>query len=264
MLKGVLLSAVFVSLLAASASPTQTRPTSPKTYGYQIVRTYPHDSSAFTQGLLYLDGYLYESTGLQGRSTVRKTELETGKVLQRYDLLPEYFAEGLAAWGPNLIQLTYQTQTGFVYDRATLKPRSSFAYTGEGWGLAQDGKRLIMSDGSSSLRFIDPVSFREIGRLVVRDRGQPVKDLNELEYVRGEIFANIWHSDRIARISPTSGDVLGWIDLRGLLKPTEVPPSSSMASEGVLNGIAYDAAKGRLFVTGKLWPKLFEIKIVPR
>jgi len=241
----------------------QTDPT-PRNYGYQIVKAYPHDPSAFTQGLIYRDGFLYESTGITGRSSVRKVDLETGRPTQQYIVLPEYFAEGLTDWGSTLVQLTYQTQTGFVYDRATLAVKSSFPYAGEGWGLTHDGKRLIMSDGTSTLRFLDPVSFREIGRLAVRDRGQPVNYLNELEYVRGEIYANVWHTDRIARISPATGAVVGWIDLRNLLKPGEIPPSAPMAGEAVLNGIAYDAARDRLFVTGKLWPKLFEVKIVPR
>jgi glutamine cyclotransferase len=175
-----------------------------------------------------------------------------------------YFAEGLTGWGADLIQLTYQSHTGFVYDRATLKLKSSFSYSGEGWGLTHDGKRLIMSDGTSTLRFLDPNSFRETGRIVVRDLGQPVRDLNELEYVRGEVWANVWHTDRIARISPATGDVVGWIDLKNLLKPGDILPSTPMAGEAVLNGIAYDLAKDRLFVTGKLWPKLFEVKIVPR
>ena len=236
----------------------------PRNYHYQIVKTYPHDSSAYTQGLIYLDGFLYESTGLSGRSSVRKVDIETGRSLQQYAVLPEYFAEGLTGWGSDLIQLTYQTQTGFVYDRATLKLKSSFPYTGEGWGLTHDGKRLIMSDGTSTLRFLDPNSFRETGRIVVRDRGQPVRDLNELEYVRGEVYANVWHTDRIARISPATGDVVGWIDLKNLLKPGDILPSTPMAGEAVLNGIAYDVAKDRLFVTGKLWPKLFEVKIVPQ
>jgi glutaminyl-peptide cyclotransferase len=242
----------------------QSREVSPRTYGYQIVKIYPHDPYAFTQGLIYRDGYLYESTGIEGRSTLRKVELESGRVVQQYTVLPEYFAEGLTDWGSNLIQLTYQTQTGFVYERGTLTLKSSFPYSGEGWGLTHDARRLIMSDGTSSLRFLDPATFRETGRLAVRDRGRAVTDLNELEYVRGEIYANVWHTDRIARISPTTGDVVGWIDLANLLKPGDIPRSSASVSEAVLNGIAYDAARDRLFVTGKMWPKLFEIKVVPR
>jgi len=239
-------------------------PSAPRNYGYRIIKTYPHDPSAYTQGLIFVDGALYESTGLQGRSTLRKVDLESGRPVQQYAVLSDYFAEGLTNWGANLIQLTYQTQTGFVYERATLKLKTSFPYAGEGWGLTQDGKRLIMSDGTSTLRFWDPVAFREIGRLAVRDRGQPVKDLNELEYVQGEIYANVWHTDRIAKISPTTGEVTGWIDLKNLLKPGEISAGPPLAAEAVLNGIAYDAPRDRLFVTGKLWPQLFEIKLVPR
>jgi glutamine cyclotransferase len=241
----------------------QKTPSSPRNYGYRIVKSYPHDPSAYTQGLIFVDGALYESTGLEGRSSLRKVDLETGRPVQQYAVLSQYFAEGLTNWGANLIQLTYQTQTGFVYERATLKLKSSFPYTGEGWGLTHDGKRLIMSDGTSTLRFWDPVTFRESGRLAVRDRGQPLKDLNELEYVQGEIYANVWHTDRIARISPATGEVTGWIDLKNLLKPGEIA-AGPLAREAVLNGIAYDASKDRLFVTGKLWPRLFEIKLVPR
>jgi glutaminyl-peptide cyclotransferase len=259
---------VFLGLLIFSASVfvfgTQKSAISPGSYGYRVVKSYPHDPLAFTQGLIYLDGYLYESTGLPGRSSVRKVEIETGRVLQQYAVLPEYFAEGLTDWGSNLLQLTYQTHTGFVYDRMTLKLKSSFPYSGEGWGLTHDTRRLIMSDGSSSLRFWDPSTFGETGRITVRDHGLPVNDLNELEYVHGEIYANVWHTDRIARISPATGDVVGWIDMKNLLKSGEISPSTPMAGEAVLNGIAYDESKDRLFVTGKLWPRLFEVKIVPR
>jgi glutamine cyclotransferase len=255
-----LAAAVLTCSLCLAQQPSST----PRNYGYRIVKTYPHDPSAYTQGLIYVDGALYESTGLQGRSTLRKVDLETGRALQQYAVLSEYFAEGLTSWGADLIQLTYQSQTGFVYERATLKLKSSFPYTGEGWGLTHDGKRLIMSDGTSTLRFLDPVTFREVGRLAVRDRGQPVKDLNELEYMQGEIYANVWHTDRIARISPTTGNVTGWIDLKSLLKPGDIATALALPGEAVLNGIAYDAAKDRLFVTGKFWPRLFEIKLVPR
>ncbi len=227
--------------------------------GYEVVRVFPHDRNAFTQGLIYLDGFLYEGTGLAGRSSVRKTELQTGKVLQEYALPAAYFGEGLTNWGADLLQLTWTTNTGFVYDRASLKVKRSFSYSGEGWGLTNDGRRLILSDGTDTLRFLDPLSFQETGRLRVRDRGMPVRQLNELEYVRGEIWANVWQTDRIARISPQTGDVLGWIDLRGLLSPGEVT-----SADAVLNGIAYDSRTDRLFVTGKLWPKIFEIKIASR
>ena len=223
-----------------------------------MVHAYPHDPQAFTQGLIYLDGHLYESTGLEGRSTLRMEDLETGRVLQRVDLPAKYFGEGLASWGSTLIQLTWQSHTALVYDRFSFRLLRTFQYFGEGWGLTADGKNLILSDGSPTLRFLDPASFRETRRLTVTDRGEPVTDLNELEFVHGQIYANIWHSDRIARISPASGKVLGWIDLSGLL-----PESQRSSREAVLNGIAWDADHDRLFVTGKLWPKLFEIKVVP-
>ena len=232
----------------------------PAEYGYQIVRVYPHDSRAYTQGLVYRDGVLFESTGLNGRSTLRRVRLETGEVLQQHQLEPRYFGEGLVDWNGQLIQLTWQTKVGFVYDLKTFKPLRQFAYTGEGWGLTHDGKRLIMSDGepSGQLRYLDPVSFKELGRITIRDNGRPVAMLNELEFVRGEIFANIYQTERVARIDPASGRVLGWIDLTGLLSAAE------RRDTDVLNGIAYDAAGDRLFVTGKLWPRLFEIKLERR
>lgn len=226
--------------------------------GYEIVHTYPHDSRAFTQGLLYVDGHLYESTGLRGQSSIRMLDLNTGRVLQRYDLPADYFGEGLTDWGSTLVQLTWQAHKGFVYDRFSFALLRTFSYAGEGWGLTHDDKQLIMSDGTSYLRFLDPKSFRETGRIhVTTENGQEIPDLNELEYVRGEIYANIWHSDRIARISPKTGKLLGWIDLNGLRDP-----STTANPDAVLNGIAYDAKENRLFVTGKLWPKLYEIKVV--
>ncbi len=220
---------------------------------------YPHDPQAYTQGLIYLDGFLFESTGRNGQSTVRKVRLETGEVVQQYRVASQYFAEGLTEWNRRLIQLTWQSNIGFVYDLSSLTPQTTFRYTGEGWGLTHDRTRLIMSDGSDSLRFLDPVSFREQGRVSVRDGSVSIKDLNELEYVRGEIYANVWHTDRIARISPASGRVVGWIDLKGLL-----PRTYQLEAEAVLNGIAFDEARNRLFVTGKLWPRLFEITLERR
>lgn len=229
-------------------------------YGYQVVRSYPHDPEAFTQGLTFHDGHLYEGTGLNGRSSIRKVRLESGEVLQIQQLEPQYFGEGITLWQDTIVQLTWQSEIGFVYDRSTFQRKRTFTYRGEGWGLTHDGKRLIMSDGQpdGQLRFLDPVSMRETGRLPVRDGGRPVFPLNELEFVKGEIFANVWQSHRVARISPTTGRVTGWIDLTGLLSPREA------AGVDVLNGIAYDAAGDRLFVTGKLWPKLFEIRLVRR
>lgn len=224
--------------------------------GYQIVNTYPHDPKAYTQGLIYRDGFLFESTGLNGRSTLRKVKLETGAVIQQVSLDPQYFAEGLTDWGNRLIQLTWQSRVGFLYDLATFKLQGTFSYPGEGWGLTHDRTRLILSDGSESLRFLNPETLREVGRVVVTDGGVPVRDLNELEYVRDEVYANVWPTDRIARISTASGRVTAWVDLKGLL-----PGVHQLQPEAVLNGIAYDAARDRLFVTGKLWPKLFEIKV---
>jgi glutamine cyclotransferase/nitroreductase len=246
---------------AAPASPAGAASTPPTMFTYKVLHTYPHDKKAFTQGLIFREGALYESTGQFGESSVRKVELTTGKVLQITPVDRQYFAEGLTEWQGALVQLTWQGGVGLVYDKATLKFRQTFRYSGEGWGLTHDGKRLILSDGDarSGLRFLDPTTFVETGRVIVKDQGVPVDDLNELEYVNGEVFANIWHSDRIARINPSTGEVVGWIDLKGLLTPAE-----RTNPEAVLNGIAYDAATKRLFVTGKLWPKLFEIQLVPK
>jgi glutamine cyclotransferase len=225
---------------------------------FKVVNVFPHDPTAYTQGLIFRDGFLYESTGLNGRSTLRKVKLETGEVLQQHRLDSKHFGEGLAVWKGQLVQLTWQSNVAFVYDLLTFAPRRTFSYRGEGWGLTDDGRRLILSDGTDELRFLDPQTFREIRRVRVRDGGAPVRDLNELEFIRGEIYANVWHTDRIARISPQTGQVTGWIDLRGLMAT-----GYRLDPEAVLNGIAYDAVKNRLFVTGKLWPRLFEIRAVP-
>ena len=227
-------------------------------YDYRIVRSYPHDRRAFTQGLIYVDGDLYEGTGLNGASSVRRVELRSGKVLQQVDLDGKYFGEGLTAWGPNLIQLTLRSNLGFVYDRSSLRQRQTFSYPGEGWGLTHDDREVIMSDGTPDIRFLDPKTLVETHRIHVTAQGRPVDQINELEWVEGEIYANIWQTDRIARIDPKTGRVLGWIDLAGLLPKADVIPQHT----DVLNGIAYDAAGKRLFVTGKMWPKLFEIRLV--
>lgn len=227
--------------------------------GYEIVHVYPHDPAAFTQGLVYNDGHLYESTGLNGKSSVRLVDIETGRVLQHHDLPTQYFGEGLTIWKNKLYQLTWKAKTGFIYDAFSFFEEGTFHYQGEGWGLTQNGKELILSDGSAFLRFFDPQSFRELRRLRVSDAGKPVGELNELEYVRGEIYANIWQTDRIARISPKTGNVLAWIDLKGLIDKNQFPNA-----DAVLNGIAYDSASNRLFVTGKLWPKLFEIRVISK
>jgi glutaminyl-peptide cyclotransferase len=223
---------------------------------YHVVHVYPHDPKAFTQGLQYLDGEFYEGTGLNGQSTIRRVKLQTGEVLQRRAVPDEYFGEGIAVWHDRLFELTWRSQVAFVYDRKTFEPRKQFSYGGEGWGLTHDGTSLIMSDGSDALRVLDPDTFTEKRRIHVTANGAPVRNLNELEYVKGEIFANIWTTDYLARIAPDSGRVVGYVDLRGLLTPAE------RARTDVLNGIAYDAAGDRLFVTGKLWPKVFEIRIV--
>jgi glutamine cyclotransferase len=226
--------------------------------GYQVVKVYPHDPNAFTQGLQFVDGVLYEGTGLNGRSSIRKVKLETGEVLQKRDVPAQHFGEGIAVWKNDLIELTWQSQVALVYDRETFQQRRTFTYSGEGWGLTHDGVNLIMSDGTDYLRFLDPATFevRRRARVMVGDT--PLRNLNELEYVKGEVLANIWTTDYIARIAPATGKVLGYIDLRGLLTASERP------SDGVLNGIAYDAQRDRLFVTGKLWPKLFEIRLTTR
>lgn len=244
-----------LSSIVICAAPCSAQNKAP-TYGYRVVHTYPHDSKAFTQGLIYLEGYLYESTGLNGQSSLRKVELQTGAVLQNYDLSSQYFGEGLTNWKNSLIQLTWKAQTGFVYDRRTFRLLRTFHYPCEGWGLTQDGVHLILSDGSSSLRFLDPQTFQVAKTLKVSDDGIEVHDLNELEYVRGQIYANVWQTDLIAVISPQNGNVLAWIDLSGLR-----PASVRGNSDAVLNGIAFDAAHNRLFVTGKVWPKSFEIKL---
>ena len=224
-------------------------------YGYDVVNVYPHDREAFTQGLLYRDGVLYESTGLNGRSSLRKVQLETGKVLQQTAVDSRYFAEGLVDWGARLVQLTWNTNIGFVYDLASFKQQQTFSYTGEGWGLARDAKRLIMSDGTSTLKFLDPQTFKVTGQVQVTDGNTPVRDINELEVIDGQIYANVWLTDRIAIIAPESGRVTAWINLSGLMaKP-------GLSGDAVLNGIAYDAQRKRLFVTGKLWPSLFEIRV---
>jgi glutaminyl-peptide cyclotransferase len=242
------------------AQPSARRQAEPPTYGYKVVRSYPHDRGAYTQGLLYVDGWLYEGTGLNGRSTIRKVRLETGEVLQVRAIDQQYFGEGIVVWKDRLVQLTWRSEVGFVYTKETFQPIRTFSYTGEGWGLTHDGTRLIMSDGSESgtLRFLDPETFKQTGTLTVKDGDVPVDDLNELEFIKGEIYANVYTTHRIARISPKTGRVTGWIDLRGLLDPRDA------AGVDVLNGIAYDAAKDRLFVTGKLWPKVFEIQLVPK
>ncbi|MBN1400379.1 MAG: glutaminyl-peptide cyclotransferase [Anaerolineae bacterium] len=233
------------------------RPAAPTLYTYRVLKVYPHDRSAFTQGLIYEDGLLYEGTGLWGGSELRLVELETGQVLRSHALAAAFFGEGIALWDQRILQLTWRSQTGLIYNRDTFAQLDTFSYPGEGWGLTHDGERLIMSDGTSWLRFWDPETLAELGRVEVRDRGEPVVRLNELEYIEGRVYANVWQTDRIAVIDPESGRVAAWIDLTGLL-----PEADRQPAVDVLNGIAYDAKGRRLFVTGKWWPKLFEIELV--
>jgi glutamine cyclotransferase len=253
--KGLFLA---VLLIAGAAAPAWAG--APPQYGYTVVKAYPHDPGAFTQGLLWRDGFLYESTGLHGRSSVRKVTLETGVPEQERLIDSRHFGEGVVDWKDRLITLTWQDEMGFIFDLATFERIGEFSYPGEGWGLTRDETRIIMSDGASALRFLDPETLKEIGRIQVTDDGKPVDNLNELEWVKGEVLANIWQTDRIARIDPKTGHVTGWIDLSGLLGPDD----RAGRQVDVLNGIAYDAATDRLFVTGKLWPKLFEIRLTPK
>lgn len=228
-------------------------------YSYRVVRAYPHDPGAFTQGLEYHDGFLYEGTGLPGRSTLRKVKLETGQVLQEARLPAPLFGEGITILNGQVLQLTWQHQVGFVYGLSDFVPQRNFQYPGEGWGLTNDGQRIYMSDGTDKLRVWNGTTLGEVSRLTVHDGTQNVANLNELEWVRGEIWANVWQTDRIARISPADGHVTGWINLNALL-----PSADRTDQVDVLNGIAYDSASERIFVTGKLWPKLFEIKLIRR
>lgn len=249
-----------VAALASLSLVAPARAEAPRQFGYSVVKSYPHDPNAFTQGLFWRDGFLYESTGLEGRSSVRRVTLETGVPEQERLVDSRVFGEGMVDWKDRLITLTWTSEIGFIYDRTSFELVGEFSYPGEGWGLTRDETRLIMSDGTSELRFLDPETLRETGRVQVTDEGRPVDNLNELEWVKGEVLANIWQTDRIARIDPRTGRVTGWIDLSGLLSPAD----RAGARVDVLNGIAYDAAGERLFVTGKLWPRLYEIKLVAK
>ena len=227
----------------------------PVNYTYDVVNEYPHDQNAFTQGLVMEEGVLYESTGLYGGSTLRRVDLETGNVLQSYALSNEFFGEGITVFGDRIIQLTWQNQKGFVYDKNSFDLLQEFSYPTEGWGITTDGNQLIMSDGTANLYFLDPETFEKTGQVEVNDNGT-VTNLNELEYINGEVYTNIWQTDKIAIINPHTGQVTGWIDLTGIYTQENNDPNS------VLNGIAYDAEGDRLFVTGKLWSQLFEIKLL--
>lgn len=228
-------------------------------YTYEIVNSYPHDRNAFTQGLAFEDGFLYEGTGLNGQSTLRKVALETGAIVKIHELPSQFFGEGVTIYRDTLIQLTLRSHVGFVYHKDRFEVLKEFNYSTQGWGIACDGERLVMSDGTSILRFLDPRTFQQIDQIEVQDADGPLVRLNELEYVGGEIYANVWKTDRIARIAPNTGRVLGWIELENLLGPED-----RNHRIGRLNGIAYDAKHNRLFVTGKLWPTVFEIRLIHR
>jgi len=223
---------------------------------YEVVNSYPHDPTSFTQGLVWHDGGFYESTGQYGQSKLRRLEFPSGRIVKEINLSPELFGEGLALVGSRLIQLTWKSQRGFVYDLSTFRLLQEFRYDTEGWGLTYDGKNLILSDGSSDLFYLDPQTFRPVRKLAVRMNGQPIRELNELEFIDGEIWANVWQTDWILRIDPSTGQVTSFLDLKGILAP-----SDKTGREDVLNGIAYDAEHKRIFVTGKLWPRIFEIKL---
>jgi len=248
---------IVVAAALALMSGNQGQPAdSPVLYTYRIINTYPHDTSAFTEGLLIENGAVYESTGEWGTSSLRRVDLQNGSVLQEYKLPSEYFCEGLTAVNGSLIQLTWQNHIGFIYDLQTFQLQSNFSYATEGWGLTYDGSRLIMSDGTSTLYFLDPANHQVVGQVTVKDGDTDITRINELEYVNGNVYANIWQTTKIAIINPSSGQVKGWIELGGLYQPR--------GPDDVLNGIAYDKQSGSLFVTGKEWPNLYQIELVPK
>jgi glutaminyl-peptide cyclotransferase len=244
-----LVALVLIAAVAQAAAPE---------YGYQVVHVYPHNSDSFTEGLEFRGGFLYESTGLEGRSTLSKIKLETGQVMQQIKLDPAIFGEGITVMNERIVQLTYKTEIGYVYQQASMKLQRTFHYRGEGWSLTNDGSQIYMDDGSAQIRVWDATTLQEKRRFTVHDGIRPIERLNELEWIRGEIWANIWQTHRIARISPSDGRVLGWIECDGILS------AADSAGVDVMNGIAYDSFGDRVFVTGKLWPKLFEIKVVPK
>jgi len=250
-LAAIAVSAVLLVLLGNTPVDRE-----PVHYTYNVVNVYPHDKSAFTQGLVFEDGFLYEGTGLWGQSTLRRVELETGNVTQLYSLPDQFFGEGITIFEDKIIQLTWTSGKGFVYDRSSFDLLQEFEYHTEGWGITHDGSKLIMSDGTATLYFLDPETFQTVGQVEVHDE-EPVEELNELEYINGSVYANIWKKDQIAIINPETGKVTAWIDLTGINDPEKT-------AENVLNGIAYDQNGDRLFVTGKRWSKLFEIELIPK
>jgi glutamine cyclotransferase len=249
---------VFSLLFTVFCASTLTLAAQARVDTYKVIHTYPHDPKAFTQGLEVVDGKFYEGTGMHGESNIRIVNIVTGAVEKKEPIPYMYFGEGITLFAGKLYELTWQNSTAFTYDPKTFQKTGQYQYTGEGWGLTHDSKQLIMSDGTAFLRFLDPATFRETGRIQVRDGGRPIPELNELEYIDGEIWANIWQTNRIARINPQTGQVNSWVDMTGLL------PASESKGADVLNGIAYDPKTKRIFVTGKYWPKLFEIQVVPK
>lgn len=258
LLAGILCLALMTPFLHAAFFQAG-KPSGVPVYGYKVVRVFPHDSNAYTQGLVYYNGFLYEGTGINGSSSLRKVKLETGEVLQKVDLPEQYFGEGITIFKKKILQLTWKAEKGFIYDLNDFHALGEFPYSGEGWGLATNDGEVFLSDGTAEIRVLDGNTLKEKGRITVRDGKTPVTQLNELEFVRGELFANVWQTDRIARISPRTGKVVGWIDLSGILSVVY-----RRNVEAVLNGIAWDAAGNRLFVTGKLWPSIFQIELVPK
>jgi glutaminyl-peptide cyclotransferase len=253
----------FVNSTPAATSPVLTTshpsPEPVKNYTYKIIRVFPHDTAAFTEGLAFDNGYLYEGTGQYQKSSLRRVDLETGRIMQNFRLPDKYWGEGITVFKDTIVQLTYQNNTGFVYDKASFSLLRQFSYPTEGWGLTSDGSRLIMSDGTSSIYFIDPVTLAITGNMSVLENGMPVKNINELEYIHGQIYANVWPGDKIAIIDPVTGQLGGWLDLAGLLQTR-----SSSTQVDVLNGIAFDPQAERLLVTGKWWPYLFEIQQIEK
>lgn len=246
--------------LSALATPVATTTDIP-VYSYEVVHVYPHDRGAFTEGLFFRDGFLYESTGMNGASSVRKVELKSGRVVQQHDLPQAFFGEGIVDWKNKLIAVTWRTQHGFVLDIDDLsKVEREFSYPGEGWGMTRNDKNLLLSDGTSTIRLLDPQTLTQTGAIEVTAQGRPLTQINELEWIKGEIYANLWQTQRIARIDPKTGDVVGWIDCKGLLPAKDFIPDHT----DVLNGIAYDPGTKRLWLTGKFWPKVFEVRLVKR
>jgi glutaminyl-peptide cyclotransferase len=249
----------FLCLALLTVLPTGRPVNTAPIYDYRVVAKYPHSTSNYTEGFFYLDGMFYEGTGLDGHSAVIVSDPSTGNTIKHREIPSQYFGEGIVDWGPNIYEWTWKSHVCFVYNRATLQPLKQFTYAGEGWDMTRSAKEIITSDGSATLRFRDSETFQETHHILVTDGNKVIDNLNELEYIKGEIYANVWHSDMIARISPTDGHVIAWIDLTGLM-----PSSQRIDAESVLNGIAYDSQHDRIFVTGKQWPTIFEIKVMPR